>query len=103
MDSEDAKAREIERLQNSLQAMRKKVDEATALLFNEREIAQKILEDARLLMNPVKDSIHDAETIKTLHLEVENLKVSISYIYCIYLSIFISIMTIIFVHFNLQN
>lgn len=60
--------------------MRKKVDEATALLFNEREIAQKILEDARKLMNPVKDSIHDAETIKTLHLEVENLKASTSYI-----------------------
>ncbi|OWM84367.1 hypothetical protein CDL15_Pgr021936 [Punica granatum] len=73
-DTEDAKAREIERLQNSLQAMREKVDEATALLFNEREIAQKILEDARQLMNPVKDSIHDTETIKTLHLEVENLK-----------------------------
>ncbi|KAK4741814.1 hypothetical protein SAY87_025402 [Trapa incisa] len=69
LDSEDDKDREIERLQESLQAMRKKVDEATSLLFNEREIAQKILQDARQLMNPVKDSIHDA-----LHQEVENLK-----------------------------
>lgn len=55
--------------------MRTKVDEATALLFNEREIAQKIIEDARQLMTPVRDSVHDAELIKALNDEVERLKV----------------------------
>lgn len=71
----EAQNTEIERLHSSLQAMRTKVDEATTLLFNEREIAQKIIEDARQLITPVRDSVHDAELIKALNDEVERLKV----------------------------
>ncbi|KAI4340198.1 hypothetical protein MLD38_025060 [Melastoma candidum] len=70
----EAQNAEIERLHISLSAMRAKVDEATALLFNERGIAQKIIEDARQLMTPVRDSVHDAELIKTLNDELERLK-----------------------------
>ncbi|KAI6684218.1 hypothetical protein NL676_030131 [Syzygium grande] len=72
---EEEKAQDIERLHHSLNAMRAKVDEATALLYNEREIAQTIIEDARQLMNPVRDSVQDAEKIQSLNSKVENLKV----------------------------
>ncbi|XP_048137335.1 myosin-11 isoform X2 [Rhodamnia argentea] len=72
---EEEKAQDIERLHHSLNTMRAKVDEATALLYNEREIAQNIIEDARQLMTPVRDSVQDAEKIQSLNSEVENLKV----------------------------
>ncbi|XP_039162818.1 myosin-11 [Eucalyptus grandis] len=72
---EEEKAQDIERLHHSLNAMRAKVDEATALLYNEREIAQTIIQDARQLMTPVRDSVQDAEKIQSLNSKVENLKV----------------------------
>ncbi|KAF8042929.1 hypothetical protein BT93_A1303 [Corymbia citriodora subsp. variegata] len=72
---EEEKAQDVERLHHSLNAMRAKVDEATALLYNEREIAQNIIQDARQLMTPVRDSVQNAEKIQILTTEVENLKV----------------------------
>lgn len=75
---EEEKAQDVERLHHSLHTMRAKVDEATALLYNEREIAQNIIKDARQLMTPVRDSVQDAEKIQSLNSELENLKVLIS-------------------------
>ncbi|XP_071721684.1 myosin-9-like isoform X2 [Rutidosis leptorrhynchoides] len=74
-DLEEAKGQEIQKLQNSLQAMQAKVDETNDLLTKERESAQKAIEEAS---NIVKETapihVEDTEKIDKLSAEVEQLK-----------------------------
>uniref|UniRef100_A0A9I9DVZ7 Uncharacterized protein n=1 Tax=Cucumis melo TaxID=3656 RepID=A0A9I9DVZ7_CUCME len=46
MNLEEAKAQEMEKLQNSLQELQTKVDETNSLLIKEREAAKKAVEEA---------------------------------------------------------
>ncbi|PNY07309.1 myosin-H heavy chain-like protein [Trifolium pratense] len=73
---QEFKAQEVAKLQNSLQEMKRKVDETNALLLKERENAIKAaIEVAPPVTNEAKVLVEDGETIKTLKMEIEILKI----------------------------
>ncbi|XP_045809003.1 myosin-9-like isoform X3 [Trifolium pratense] len=75
---QEFKAQEVAKLQNSLQEMKRKVDETNALLLKERENAIKAaIEVAPPVTNEAKVLVEDGETIKTLKMEIEILKTSL--------------------------
>ncbi|XAR58625.1 Myosin ATPase [Bertholletia excelsa] len=76
-DLEEAKAQEIEKLQNSLQEMQSKIDEANNLLLKEREAAQKAIEEASSIIKETPVPVEDTEKIEAMTLEMENLKTSL--------------------------
>ncbi|AES61248.2 putative myosin ATPase [Medicago truncatula] len=71
------KAQEIAKLQNSLQEMKRKVDETNALLLWERENAKKAIEVASPVIKEAMVLVEDKEKIKRLRMEVDNLKTSL--------------------------
>ncbi|XP_073223667.1 myosin-9-like isoform X2 [Cicer arietinum] len=71
------KAMEIAKLQNSLQEMKRKVDETNVLLLKERENAKKAIEAASSVIKETKVLVDDKENINTLRMEVESLKTSL--------------------------
>ncbi|GJX75101.1 myosin-9-like protein isoform X1 [Tanacetum coccineum] len=74
-DLEEAKGHEIQKLQNSLQAMQAKVDETTELLKKERESAQKAIQEASAIVEETAPiHVEDTEKIDKLSAEVEQLK-----------------------------
>ncbi|XP_076942866.1 myosin-9-like isoform X2 [Bidens hawaiensis] len=74
-DLEEAKGHEIQKLQNSLQAMQAKLDETDELLIKEREAAQKAIEEASTIVEKtVPIHVEDTEKIDKLSAEVEELK-----------------------------
>ncbi|KAJ4969130.1 hypothetical protein NE237_015831 [Protea cynaroides] len=73
-DLEEAKAQEIAKLQNSLQDMQAKVDEANALLVEERENARMNIEEAPPVIKETPVIVQDTEKIDSLTAEVEDLK-----------------------------
>ncbi|PWA97995.1 IQ motif, EF-hand binding site [Artemisia annua] len=74
-DLEEAKGHEIQKLQNSLQAMQAKVDETTELLTKERESAQKAIQEASAIVEETAPiHVEDTEKIDKLSAEVEQLK-----------------------------
>ncbi|XP_043692189.1 myosin-11-like isoform X1 [Telopea speciosissima] len=73
-DLEEAKAQEIAKLQNSLQAMQIKVDETNALLVEERENAQKAMEEAPPVIMETPVIVQDTEKIESLTAEVDDWK-----------------------------
>lgn len=77
-DLEEAKAQEAAKLQNSLQAMHIKVEEANALLVKEREAARKAIEEAPPVIKETPIIVQDTKRIDALTLEVENLTVFLS-------------------------
>ncbi|KAK9291567.1 hypothetical protein L1049_019515 [Liquidambar formosana] len=73
-DLEEAKAQEIAKLQNSLQAMKNKIDETNALLVKEREAARKAIEEAPPVIKETPVIVEDTKKIDSLTEEVDNLK-----------------------------
>lgn len=76
------KAQEIAKLQNSLQEMKRKVDETNALLLWERENAKKAIEVASPVIKEAMVLVEDKEKIKRLRMEVDNLKVKLDILIC---------------------
>ena len=74
-DLEEAKAQEIAKLQNSLEAMQKKVDEANALLVKERESAKKAIQEAPPVIKEVPVYVEDTNKVESLTEEINSLKV----------------------------
>lgn len=74
-DLEEAKAHEIAKLQNSLQAMQAKVDETNALLVKEQEAAKKAIEEAPPVIKETPVIVEDTKKVESLTAEVESLKV----------------------------
>lgn len=74
-DLEEAKAQEVAKLQNQLQALQSKVDETNALLVKEQEAAKKAIEEAPPVIQETKVLVEDTEKIESLESEVESLKV----------------------------
>ncbi|KAG0480395.1 hypothetical protein HPP92_011253 [Vanilla planifolia] len=77
VDLEEAKAQEVAKLQNSLQAMQNKVDEINSLLIKEREAATKAIEEAPPLIKETTVLVQDTEKVDLLTNEVEQLKASL--------------------------
>ncbi|XP_017234986.1 myosin-11 isoform X1 [Daucus carota subsp. sativus] len=82
-DLEEEKGQEILKLQNSLQAMQSKVDEANALLAKEREnaqkereIAQRESEEASVTVKETPVPVDNSKEIEELSAELETLKAS---------------------------
>uniref|UniRef100_A0A5B7AQU0 Putative myosin-9 n=1 Tax=Davidia involucrata TaxID=16924 RepID=A0A5B7AQU0_DAVIN len=73
-DLEEAKAQEMAKLQNSLQAMQNKVAETNALLVKEREAAKKAIEEAPPIIKETPVIVEDTKKIESLTAEVESLK-----------------------------
>ncbi|KAF9605794.1 hypothetical protein IFM89_018521 [Coptis chinensis] len=76
-DLEESKAQEILKLQNSLQSMQNKVDEANAMIVKEREAAQKAIDEAPPVIKETQVLVQDTEKINFLAAEVESLKDSL--------------------------
>ncbi|GAB2298327.1 hypothetical protein Dimus_032396 [Dionaea muscipula] len=77
-DLEESKEKEISKLQQSLQEMQLKIDEANALLVKEREAGRKAIEEAAA--TAVKETpvpVEDTEKIDRLTAEVDHLQVSL--------------------------
>nr|XP_027111216.1 myosin-9-like [Coffea arabica] len=78
-DLEEAKAQEIAKLQNSLEAMQKKVDEANALLVKERESAKKAIQEAPPVIKEVPVYVEDTNKVESLTEEINSLKASLQH------------------------
>jgi hypothetical protein len=76
------KAQEIAKLQNSLEEMKRKVDETNALLLMERENAKKAIEVTSPVIKEAMVLVEDKEKIKRLRMEVDNLKVKLDILIC---------------------
>ncbi|TYK26970.1 myosin-11 isoform X2 [Cucumis melo var. makuwa] len=59
MNLEEAKAQEMEKLQNSLQELQTKVDETNSLLIKEREAAKKAVEEAPPVIQETQVLVED--------------------------------------------
>ncbi|KAJ1385112.1 P-loop containing nucleoside triphosphate hydrolase [Sesbania bispinosa] len=85
---EESKAQEIAKLQNSLQEMQGKVDEANAVLVKERENAKKAVEETPPVIKETQVIVEDTQKIESLTAEVENLKVyNLSHLYDVALAL----------------
>ncbi|XP_030534942.1 myosin-11 [Rhodamnia argentea] len=73
-DLEEAKAQEIAKLQNTVQALQTKVDETNAELVREREAAKKAIEEAPPVIQETQVLVEDTKKVDALTSEVENLK-----------------------------
>lgn len=72
---EEAKAQEIIKLQQSLEAMQSKIEESNALIQKEREAAQKAIEEASSIVHETPVPVEDTAKIESLTEEIEKLKV----------------------------
>ncbi|KAL7151552.1 hypothetical protein ABFS83_04G038700 [Erythranthe nasuta] len=73
-DLEEAKGQDMVKLQQSLEAMQKKVEETNALLLKEREAAQKAIEEASSIVQETPVPIEDTAKIEALAEELEKIK-----------------------------
>ncbi|KAG5391643.1 hypothetical protein IGI04_021606 [Brassica rapa subsp. trilocularis] len=76
-DLEEAKTQEITKLQNSLEEMRKKVDETNALLVKEREAAKKAAEEAPPVIQETQVLVEDTKKIELMTEELESVKATL--------------------------
>lgn len=79
-DLEEAKAQEIVKLQNSLQAMQRKIDETNALLVKEREASRKAIEEAPPVIKETQVFVEDTKKVELLTEEINSLKVRVLYL-----------------------
>uniref|UniRef100_A0A7N0U1A4 Uncharacterized protein n=1 Tax=Kalanchoe fedtschenkoi TaxID=63787 RepID=A0A7N0U1A4_KALFE len=77
-DLEEAKSQETAKLQNSLQEMQAKLDEANALIVKEREAAKRLIEEAPPVVKETQVIVEDTKRIDSLTAEVESLKETLS-------------------------
>ncbi|KAM7494439.1 hypothetical protein LguiB_029048 [Lonicera macranthoides] len=73
-DLEEAKAQEIAKLQNSVEALQNKVDETNALLVKEKEAARKAIEEAPPVIKETEIIVEDTKKVESLTAEVDSLK-----------------------------
>lgn len=73
-DLEEAKAQEVSKLQNSMEALQAKLDETNTKLAKEREAA-KTIEEAPPVVQETQVLVQDTEKIDSLTTEVQELKV----------------------------
>ncbi|XP_043718546.1 myosin-17-like [Telopea speciosissima] len=73
-DLEEAKAQEISKLQDALNAVQLQVEEANARVIREREAAQKAIKEAPPVIKETPVLVQDTAKIDALTAEVENLK-----------------------------
>ncbi|VFQ80299.1 unnamed protein product [Cuscuta campestris] len=76
-DMEEAKAQEIAKLQESLEVMQKKVEEANALVVKEREAAKKAIEEAPPVIKEIPVYVEDTKKVESLLEQVNSLKESL--------------------------
>ncbi|KAF3658932.1 Myosin-12 [Capsicum annuum] len=76
-DLEETKAQELAKLQEALEAMQKKVDEANALVVKEREAAKKAIEEAPPVIQETPVYVEDTKKVESLTEENNSLKVSL--------------------------
>ncbi|KAF3776160.1 Myosin-11, partial [Nymphaea thermarum] len=74
VDLEEAKAQEIAKLHDALQAMQTQLDEANSTIIKEREAARKAIEDAPPVIKETQVLVQDTEKIEALSAEVDALK-----------------------------
>ncbi|XP_031488520.1 myosin-17-like [Nymphaea colorata] len=74
VDLEEAKAQEIAKLHDALQAMKTQLDEANSTIIKEREAARKAIEDAPPVIKETQVLVQDTEKIEALSAEVDALK-----------------------------
>lgn len=74
-DLEETKAQEIAKLQDALEVMQKKVDEANALVVKEREAAKKAIEEAPPVIKETPVYVEDTKKVESLMEENRSLKV----------------------------
>lgn len=72
---EETKAQETAKLQEALHALQIQVDEANVRIIQEREAAQKAIEEAQPVIKETPVIVQDTEKINALTAEVERLKV----------------------------
>ncbi|KAI7749578.1 hypothetical protein M8C21_021880 [Ambrosia artemisiifolia] len=73
-DLEEAKAQDLIKFQNSLEAMQNKLDEANAMAAMEREAAKKAIEEATTVVEEKEIVIEDTKKIESLNEQVDGLK-----------------------------
>ncbi|KAL3849947.1 hypothetical protein ACJIZ3_011829 [Penstemon smallii] len=73
-DLEEAKSQEIVKLQQSLEAAQRKVEETNTLLLKERETARIAIEEANSIVTETPVPVEDTEKIEALSAEMEKLK-----------------------------
>nr|GMD55840.1 myosin-11 isoform X1 [Ipomoea batatas] len=78
-DLEEAKTQEIAKLQESLEAMQKKVDEAKALAVKEQEAAKKAIDEAPPVLQETPVYVEDTEKLESLTEEVKSLQASLEH------------------------
>ncbi|XP_071710089.1 myosin-9-like [Rutidosis leptorrhynchoides] len=71
---EEAKDREIQKMQSDVKEANSKLDETNALLVKERESARKAIEEASSIVKEIPVRVEDTEKITSLTTEVKNLK-----------------------------
>ncbi|OIT32385.1 PREDICTED: myosin-11-like isoform X1 [Nicotiana attenuata] len=76
-DLEETKAQEIAKLQDALEVVQKKVDEANALVVKEREAAKKAIEEAPPVIKETPVYVEDTKKVESLMEENSSLKVSL--------------------------
>nr|GMC65451.1 myosin-17-like [Ipomoea batatas] len=74
---EETKAQETAKLQEALHALQIQVDEANVRIIQEREAAQKAIEEAQPVIKETPVIVQDTEKINALTAEVERLKASL--------------------------
>lgn len=75
IDLEEAKAQEFAKLQDTINALRLKVEEANSMVIKERELARKAIEEAPPVVKETPVIVQDTEKINSLTAEVEKFKV----------------------------
>lgn len=78
-DLEEAKAQETAKLKNTVETLRKKVDETNELLVKEKEAARKAIEEAPPVIKEKEVFVQDTKQIESLTAELDNLKVTLYY------------------------
>ncbi|KAJ8759449.1 hypothetical protein K2173_006986 [Erythroxylum novogranatense] len=76
-DLEEAKAQEVAKFQNSVEEMQKKLEEANALIVQEREATMKAIDEAPPVIKETQVLVEDTEKITSLKEELENLQASL--------------------------
>ncbi|KAG5391083.1 hypothetical protein IGI04_032624 [Brassica rapa subsp. trilocularis] len=76
-DLEESKTQETAKLQSSLEEMRKKVEEANALLVKEREAAKKAAEEAPPVIQETQVLVEDTKKIELMTEELESVKATL--------------------------
>lgn len=74
IDLEEAKAQEIVKLQDTINALHTKVEEANSMVIKEREAARKAIEEATPVVKETPVIVQDTEKINSLTAEIEEFK-----------------------------